>query len=159
MNPGQSPHYWDYVSHTFTAGAQQSLWRAHSDRVNILLLKDWLGGRQFADILKTDLFDEAMSQGLYPFLRECAHTVHGIDVAAESADRAKKQFPELNQLEQAHSRTWLLFTLPARLRKYTPDVWSKINQDYSRVTRISGTVSGGDIVIMLNSPELMQYAR
>ena len=110
MEPDQSPHYWDRVSRTFTRGAQQSLWRAHSDWVNMTLLEDWLGGRQFADILKTDLFDEAVSQGLYPFLRERAHTIHGIDVAAESVDRAKKQFPELKAL-CANVRSLLPFRL------------------------------------------------
>ena len=81
MKPDQSPNYWDCVSRVFTGDAQQSLWRAHSDRVNISLLDDWLGGRQFTDILKTDLSDEAVYQGLYPFLREHARFVHGIAVA------------------------------------------------------------------------------
>lgn len=59
------------------------------------LLEDWLGSRQVTNLLKTDLFDEAVSLGLYPFLSEHAGGVYGIDLAAESADEAKKQFPEL----------------------------------------------------------------
>lgn len=60
---------------------------------------------------------------------------------------------ELHGLEQAHARTWLLYTFPAHLQRYRPEVWRKIFDEYVLVTRISGTVGGGDIVIMLNSPE------
>ncbi len=59
------------------------------------LLEDWLGSRKVNNLLKTDLFDEAVSQGLYPFLAEHGRGVYGIDLAAESADAAKKQYPEL----------------------------------------------------------------
>ena len=95
MKPEEPKHYWGEVSRSFTEDARQSLWRAHSDQVNTALLEDWLGKRKFAEILKTDLFDEAVSQGLYPFLREHARVVHGIDIARESVDQAKTRFPEL----------------------------------------------------------------
>ncbi len=98
MKPHESPNYWDGVSRKFSGTLPQFLWRIHSDRVNVSLLADWLGDRQFKDILKTDLFDEAISQGLYPFLREHARTVHGIDVSGESVGGAKKRFPELNAI-------------------------------------------------------------
>ena len=95
MKPDKSPHYWDSVSENFVSEAQQSLWRIHSDQINISLLEDWLNNRRIAEVLKTDLFDEAVSQGLYPFLCEHADVVHGIDVSPESVERAKNRFPEL----------------------------------------------------------------
>ena len=95
MKPDESPQYWDSISRTFSKDAQHSLWRSHSDQINISLLEDWLGGRQVMNLLKTDLFDEAVSQGLYPHLSEHARVVYGIDLAFESAVAAKKQFPEL----------------------------------------------------------------
>ncbi len=98
MKPDKSSWYWNSVSRTFTEDAEYSLWRSHSDHVNISLLDDWLAGRQFANILKTDLFDEAVSHALYPFLSERTHAVHGIDIAAESVDAAKKRFPELEAI-------------------------------------------------------------
>ncbi len=98
MKPQESAYYWNTVSRAFTGDAPQSLWRVHSDRVNVSLLADWVGDRQFTDILKTDLFDEAVSQGLYPYLRDHAHTVNGIDVAAESVSRARKRYPELEAI-------------------------------------------------------------
>lgn len=98
MKPGPSPQYWNSVSRTFIVGEQQSLWRCHSDQINISLLKDWMGGRPCTDLLKTDLFDEAVSQGLYPFLQEHAEIVHGIDCAPEIVEEAKERFPELNAI-------------------------------------------------------------
>ena len=95
MKPDESPQYWDSISRTFSKDAKYSLWRSHSDRINISLLEDWLGRRQVTNLLKTDLFDEAVSQGLYPFLSEHAHVVYGIDLASESTDAAKNQSPEL----------------------------------------------------------------
>lgn len=98
MKPDESSCYWNSISRTFAEDAQQSLWRSYCDRVNSSLLDDWLAGRQFTDILKTDLFDEAVNQGLYPYLSERTHTVHGIDIAAESVGGAIKRFPELKAI-------------------------------------------------------------
>ncbi len=98
MKPHESSYYWNNISRTFTGDAPQSLWRVHSDRVNVSLLADWVGERQFTDILKTDLFDEAISQGLYPYLRDHAQAVHGIDVAAESVSGARKRYPDLEAI-------------------------------------------------------------
>jgi len=61
---------------------------------------------------------------------------------------------ELDELERAHSRTWLLYTLPIPLQGKAPDVWSRIHNNYSPVTRFRGTIGDGDIVIMLHPPEV-----
>jgi SAM-dependent methyltransferase len=95
MKPDRSAHYWNSISQTFVLDKQQSLWRSHSDQINISLLGKWMDGRQFDALLKTDLFDEAMSQGLYPLRREHAVAVYGIDVAQESAEKAKMRFAGL----------------------------------------------------------------
>jgi len=73
----------------------QPLWRAHSDQVNIALLHDWLGERQFDEFLKTDLFDETLSAGIYPLLNERANRVHGIDVSSVCVEAAQEKYPEL----------------------------------------------------------------
>jgi SAM-dependent methyltransferase len=95
MKPDRSAHYWNSISQTFVLDKQQSLWRSHSDQINISLLGEWVDGRQFDALLKTDLFDEAVSQGLYPLLRGHAVAVYGIDVAQESAEKAKMRFAGL----------------------------------------------------------------
>lgn len=94
----ESSQYWDSISQTFTIGTEQTLWRSYSDQINISLLKAWLDNRRFSNLLKTDLFDESVSQGLYPFLNVYADVVHGIDIAPQVVDRAKKRFPELQAI-------------------------------------------------------------
>jgi len=69
-----------------------------------------------------------------------------------------KSASELDELEQTHSRTWLLYTLPDLIREKNTDLWSKIQKNYSPVTRFRGTLSGGDITIMLSSPESARVA-
>ncbi len=75
-----------------SAGAGVSLWRLHSDAVNERLVARWLPSGLGA-VLKTDLYDEAVSPGLYPALRMRAERVVGIDlsssVAAAAATRAE----------------------------------------------------------------------
>ena len=61
---------------------------------------------------------------------------------------------KLAELEQIHSRTWVVYTLPVLIQEGRPDMWSKIQKDYSPVTRFRGTLGGGDITIMLNAPAI-----
>jgi hypothetical protein len=42
----------------------ETLWREHSDAVNGALLVRWLARESCGLLLKTDLFDEAMGEGL-----------------------------------------------------------------------------------------------
>lgn len=95
MKTDDTSRYWDSVSRSFGTNSLQSLWRAHSDRVNIVLLRDWLGDRQFDDVLKTDLFDETLSAGLYPALKTHGKRVHGIDVSSACVEAAQEKYPEL----------------------------------------------------------------
>jgi uncharacterized membrane protein len=55
----------------------------------------------------------------------------------------------LIELEKTHSRTWLVYAFPIHFQGALPDVWMKVQNDYSLVTKIGGTVGGGDIIIML----------
>ncbi|MGK2963548.1 MAG: class I SAM-dependent methyltransferase [Gemmatimonadaceae bacterium] len=72
---------WDsYGSHWVDTRPQQS-WRRHSDAVNVRLIEEWLPRRQLTRILKTDLFDEAVSEGICPMLLGRASAVVGIDVS------------------------------------------------------------------------------
>jgi SAM-dependent methyltransferase len=73
--------YWDAVSGEWTQNQSHRLWRAHSDEVNIGLLRRWLPDEGVDRLLKTDLFDELASQGLHPFLSGRANAVFGIDVS------------------------------------------------------------------------------
>ena len=88
MSPDNLPLYWDSVFQMLGSYHPHSLWQKHSDRVNLMAFGDWLEGRHFAQILKTDLFDEALSGGLYPSLREHAASVQAIDISLQVAKSA-----------------------------------------------------------------------
>jgi|RhiMethySRZTD1v2_1073278.scaffolds.fasta_scaffold978026_1 SAM-dependent methyltransferase len=86
-----SPHaeskYWDTVADSWNPRSVRGVWRAHSDATNIALLKRWWP-RQVTRVLKTDLFDEAVGDGLVPFLMTHASSVHAVDLSAEMAQLA-----------------------------------------------------------------------
>jgi len=92
----QTSPYWDSVSLSFTQNVTTRLWRRHSDRLNRSLLQSWIGNRQPASILKTDAFDEAVGEGLYPFLHKHDAEVHGIDIAPEAVNQAVKRYPDFD---------------------------------------------------------------
>jgi SAM-dependent methyltransferase len=69
--------------------------RAYGDEVNRLLLERWLpqgAGR----VLKTDLFEEAVGDGLARLLGERFRRVDAIDVSRAVVDEAARRHPELN---------------------------------------------------------------
>jgi SAM-dependent methyltransferase len=71
--------------------------------VNSALVERWLPVR-VGRVLKTDLFDEAMSMGLFPALAGRADEVVGVDVSGEIVDRASARHPGL-QARQADVRS------------------------------------------------------
>lgn len=77
---------------------QQSLWRTHSDAVNNTLLTRWWPKGQFENLLKTDLFDEAVSDGLSPLLNTRAKRVFYIDASFEVHQMAKRRHPPLRTI-------------------------------------------------------------
>jgi len=70
------------------------LWRAHTDAVNSALVARWLPPRGVA-ALKTDLFDESVSEGLYATLASHAGTVTGVDLSEPTTHAAARRHPEL----------------------------------------------------------------
>lgn len=87
--------YWDKVGAQSAHAIDVPLWRSYCDLLHAALIRDWTGSRHFRSALKTDLFDEAMGEGLVPMLMECADAVHGIDVAPEMVGKAIAANPRL----------------------------------------------------------------
>ena len=65
-----SADYWDVASAQWQAEGCDTLWRRHSDAVNIAFLSERLPRARVATILKTDMFDESSTAGLAPFLAQ-----------------------------------------------------------------------------------------
>jgi len=77
----KTPTYWNQIASDFGEKHSQQLWRSHSDAINFTLLERWLPGRQCEYFLKTDLFDEALGDGLYSIMTSFAKRVVGIDLS------------------------------------------------------------------------------
>ena len=87
--------YWDSVIEDWTANQRQALWRRHSDAINSQLLRRWLPSHRVGRLLKTDLFDEAVSTGLYPLLADCADQLVGVDLSPGIVEAVNRRFPDM----------------------------------------------------------------
>ncbi len=86
---------WDAFASLWLASGAQRVWRRHSDAVNLRLLTRWLPGR-VERLLKTDLWDEAVGEGLYPALAAHARSVVGVDISRVVAGAAAARHSSLN---------------------------------------------------------------
>lgn len=87
--------YWDSVYKTLKKDGAYSLWRSHNDVVNIALLGRWLPQGKTGRLLKTDLFDEVASNGMYPFLKVKAENIIGLDISSLIVKAAQKTCNDL----------------------------------------------------------------
>jgi SAM-dependent methyltransferase len=94
LQRGEEADLWEPVAELWLQRKPQALWRRHSDAVNTSLLERWLppsSGR----VLKTDVFDEAVGEGLYPVLSARAASVAVVDISTRLLKAAKERYPEL----------------------------------------------------------------
>jgi SAM-dependent methyltransferase len=90
--------FWKRFLGAYQERGLQKLWRSHSDAVNKALLIRWLSERQMERLLKTDLFDEAVSEGLSPLLNAFAKKIFYIDTSFEVHQMAKGHRPRLQTI-------------------------------------------------------------
>jgi SAM-dependent methyltransferase len=90
--------YWDAVAAEWRATHRHWLWCRHSDAVNAALCVRWLPPGNTGNLLKTDLFDEAISEGLYPVLAGRASRVIGVDLSLGVASAAVARYRGLRAL-------------------------------------------------------------
>lgn len=84
--------YWDEVARAHGSRVAP-LWRLHADLATRALLARWLPAGRPRRLLKTDLYDEACSEGLVPVLAERAQQVIGLDVSPVVAAAASMRAP------------------------------------------------------------------
>ncbi len=87
--------YWDGVAEAWNTAHPQELWRVHSDTVNLDLLGCWLPAGRVQCLLKTDAFDEAFGNGLYPLLATKAERIVGVDVSVSTLRLARTHHTNL----------------------------------------------------------------
>lgn len=86
---------WEAYGSQWVAERPQQLWRRHSDAVNIALIEQWLPRKRMRRVLKTDLFDEAVSEGICPAIAKHADVVIGLDVSQSILAAASRSCGEL----------------------------------------------------------------
>ena len=59
---------------------------------------------------------------------------------------------ELRALTTSHTRTWLLYTLPAEMEENHPDVLSELATGWRLVRTFPGTLRSGDLQVFLREP-------
>lgn len=85
---------WDDFARLWIASGAQQVWRRHSDAVNRRLVNRWLpSSAQCA--LKTDLWDEAVGEGLYPAIAARARRVVGVDISGAVVSAAAARYASL----------------------------------------------------------------
>jgi ubiquinone/menaquinone biosynthesis C-methylase UbiE len=84
-------HYWSEVARRWQEAHPTTLWRAYNDSINTSLFTNWLPSGKVDNLLKTDLFDESLGEGLYSLLVARAKNVFGIDVSTLTTQVAKQR--------------------------------------------------------------------
>jgi SAM-dependent methyltransferase len=88
-------NHWEGFPETYQAEGFQRLWRTHSDAVNEALLNRWWSEERLECSLKTDLFDEAVHDGLIPFLTLRTKKLFCVDASFQVHKMAKWRYPAL----------------------------------------------------------------
>ncbi len=88
-------NHWGELPEGCLAEGFQKLWRTHSDAVNAALLNRWLPESSLGCILKTDLFDEAVHDGLIPSLIPRSGQLFCIDISFVIHQLARRRYPVL----------------------------------------------------------------
>ena len=89
---------WPGNIETLSKNDFQPLWREHSDWINTALISKWLPESFYDRVLKTDLFDECVCAGLYPYLKTKSKKFYGIDVSESIIANARLKYPEMSFL-------------------------------------------------------------
>jgi SAM-dependent methyltransferase len=93
--PMQERDDWNSVVAEWVETPKNAFLRAYSDAVNRSLIARWLPDLRGARVLKTDAFDEAVGDGLYPTLAAAGARVTCIDLSRTAVAAATTRHPEL----------------------------------------------------------------
>ena len=95
MSSPITAQYWDGIAAKWQLTGEERTWRILSDAVNLELLEAWLEPRPAGSVLKTDLFDEVVGDGLVPWLSTSFAHVAGIDISPRLVELVRGRFPRL----------------------------------------------------------------
>jgi SAM-dependent methyltransferase len=143
---------WEFAANWWPPGPAP-LWRLQSDAVNCRLLERWLPAR-LDSVLKTDLFDEFVSEGLLPTLRARARRPVGIDIAAAIVGEVRRRHPNLEAIRaDVRSLPFEDSSFDAIVSNSTLDHFgdaAEVGSALSELTRVIRP--GGRLIVSLDNP-------
>ena len=100
MTGADPPISWESAVGDWPSTRGHRLLRAYGDELNAQLAATWLAeDPRPRMLLKTDLFDEAVGEGIYPRLKLLADSVHAIDISTQVVEAARRRYAEIDALE------------------------------------------------------------
>jgi SAM-dependent methyltransferase len=145
--------YWNRIGTQLGRG-DAPLWRQYSDAVNTRLLDRWLPTERVPRLLKTDLFDEAYSDGLVPVLHRHAHIVFGVDIARSTAGAAYNRAPGLRlAVSDVRQLPFPDDSVDVVVSNSTLDHFDEVSSLHRALVEICRVLRpGGRLVITLDNP-------
>lgn len=144
---------WSDVGVEWMTHGRDRIWRSYSDQLTRDFVAGWLKNYNSA-ILKTDLFDEAVSAGIFTTLKDRADIVHGIDVAEQIVTGVAKKYPKLvSRVADVRSLPYEAGTFDAVVSTSTLDHFEdsgEINRALCEIRRVMRT--GGRLIVTLDNP-------
>jgi SAM-dependent methyltransferase len=121
--------------------------------VNERLLNRWLP-TGLGSVLKTDLYDESVSPGLYPTLRAHAERVAGIDVSPRVAITARRRHPGIEvSVADVRALPFPADSFDAIVSNSTLDHFDDGSQVVRALAELARVLQpGGHLVITLDNP-------
>lgn len=139
----------------FNAWSEPSEYREYNNRLHRGWLERALGPLSFAHVLKTDLHDEAISNGLFESLKGRCETVYGVDIDGIVLQKAQERFPQLETVQcdvrclPFPDRFFQLIVSNSTLDHFPSiDGLDSALRELSRITDV-----GGYLAVTLDNPE------
>ncbi|HEY8628148.1 MAG TPA: class I SAM-dependent methyltransferase [Gaiellaceae bacterium] len=153
ITPERDGADWDTVAEVWRRAPAQTLWRRHSDRVNSALVERWLPSGT-GSTLKTDLWDEAMGERLYPAIAARSERVVGVDVSRSIVVAAAERYPALDaRVAHVHALPFEDGSFDAVVSNSTLDHFddaAEIDRSVLELARVLRP--GGTLVLTLDNP-------
>jgi SAM-dependent methyltransferase len=146
--------HWDDVVASWRGTRREQALRAYSDAVNGRLLRRWLPSVRGGRVLKTDLFDEAVGQGLYPVLDSLGASVAGVDISPAVVEAARRNYPQL-EASAGDVRSLPLddASFDAIVSNSTLDHFDSVGEIETAVRELRRVLApGGVLVVTLDNP-------
>jgi SAM-dependent methyltransferase len=144
--------YWDTIAGSWVRNGYPA-WRLQSDLVHTGLVERWLP-RGLSRVLKTDLFDEHVGEGLVPALRRRAERVTAVDVSPAIVDAVRSRYGTIDAVTaDVRKLPFDADLFDAVLSNSTLDHFEDRAQVVSALRELARVVKpGGRLILTLDNP-------